>query len=175
MPSSRHRRWPLPRRDPPPPSSASPRLPPHRGARSRPPPGGSAQPNSARARRGDGQDPSSNPAARLPFSHPDSDRRRRNTARNRTFTGSTSKRGSRASRAGVRPDPGSPPVREFHPPPKVSNETLSHCLDFNKERFQVSGFNKRHQATGFRYCGGSVGRVVDSRFRGNDGEGLPGR
>jgi hypothetical protein len=39
-------------------------------------------------------------------------------------------------------------VREFHPPPKVSNETLSYCLDFNKERFQVSGFNKRHQATG---------------------------
>src|SRR5215217_9552536 len=34
--------------------------------------------------------------------------------------------------------PGSPPVREFHPPPKVSNETLSHRLNFNKETLRVS-------------------------------------
>jgi hypothetical protein len=90
VPRSRHLRAPLPRRDHRPPSNASPRLEPHRRVRPRPRPGGSAQPCNAHALRGSGQDPSSNPAARFPFSHPDSDRRRRTTARKRTFTGSTS-------------------------------------------------------------------------------------
>src|SRR5215212_7836423 len=80
MPLRPHRE-PLPRRGPLQPWNASPRLARYRRARQRPPREGSVQPSNARARRGNGQDPLANPAARLPFSHPDSDRRRRTTAR----------------------------------------------------------------------------------------------
>jgi hypothetical protein len=48
----------------------------------------------------------------------------------------------------VRLYPGSPPVREFHPPPKVTKATLPYCHRSNKEGigFQVIGRLRSYKA-----------------------------